>query len=31
MNCELGYVVNFNTDDIRNEIYPVVNNYYKHR
>lgn len=25
MNCELGYVVNFNTDDIRHSIYTVVN------
>lgn len=30
MNCELGYVVNFNTDDISEDIYPVVNNLYKH-
>ena len=29
MNCELGYVVNFNTDNIRESIYPVVNKYIK--
>ena len=29
MNCEMGYVVNFNTDDIRKEIHPVFNNHYK--
>lgn len=29
MNCELGYVVNFNTDDIRTSIHPVVNTRYK--
>ena len=29
MNCELGYVVNFNTDNIRDKIYPVVNKYTK--
>lgn len=29
MNCELGYVVNFNTDNIRDNIYPVVNKYTK--
>ena len=28
MNCELGYVVNFNTENIREEIYPVYNNRY---
>ena len=28
-NCELGYVVNFNTDNIRNSIYPVVNTHFK--
>jgi len=28
MNCELGYVVNFNTDDIKYDIYPVYNNRY---
>ena len=25
MNCELGYVINFNTDDIKYDIHPVVN------
>jgi GxxExxY protein len=29
MNCELGYVINFNTDDIKEDIYPVYNNRYK--
>ena len=29
MNCELGYFVNFNTDNIRESIYPVVNKYIK--
>lgn len=29
MNCELGYVINFNTDDIRNSIHTVVNTRYK--
>ena len=29
MNCELGYVVNFNSDNISDDIYPVVNNRYK--
>ena len=28
MNCELGYVVNFNTDNISEEIHTVVNNRY---
>ena len=28
-NCELGYVVNFKTDSIRNSIYPVVNTHFK--
>lgn len=28
MNCELGYVINFNSDDIRYDIHPVVNNRY---
>lgn len=28
MNCELGYVVNFCTDNIQNEIHPVVNKNY---
>ena len=31
MNCELGYVINFNTDDIKDDIYPVYNNRYKPR
>lgn len=26
MNCELGYVINFNSENIRNDIHPVVNN-----
>ena len=25
MNCEMGYVINFNTDDILTSIHPVVN------
>ena len=25
MNCELGYVINFNEEDLRNGIHPVVN------
>jgi GxxExxY protein len=25
MNCELGYVINFTTENIRDSIYPVVN------
>ena len=29
MNCELGYVINFNTEDIKDDIYPVYNNRYK--
>ena len=29
LNCELGYVINFNTDDIRKSIHPVVNTRYK--
>lgn len=29
MKCELGYVVNFNSDNIRNDIHPVVNNRYR--
>jgi GxxExxY protein len=29
MNCEMGYVINFNTDNIRDEIYPVFNNRYR--
>ncbi len=28
MNCELGYVVNFNTDDITEDIHVVVNSHY---
>ena len=28
-NCELGYVVNFNSENIRNDIHAVVNNRYK--
>ena len=29
MNCEMGYVVNFNSDNIRNSIYPVINSHFK--
>ena len=29
MNCELGYVVNFNSENIRDDIHPIVNNRYK--
>ena len=29
-NCEMGYVINFNTDKIQKEIHPVFNNYCKH-
>jgi len=29
MNCEMGYVINFNTDDLPSEIYPVFNNHYR--
>lgn len=29
MNCEMGYVINFNTDNIPNEIHPVFNNHFK--
>ena len=29
MNCELGYVINFNTDCLRDSIYPVINDRYK--
>ena len=25
MNCEMGYVINFNTDYLRDSIYPVIN------
>ena len=28
MNCEMGYVVNFNSDNIRYSIYPVINSHY---
>ena len=28
MNCELGYVVNFNTDNIRDGIHAIRNPYY---
>ena len=28
MNCELGYEVNFNSENIRDDIYPVYNNRY---
>ena len=28
MNCEMGYVVNFNTDNIRSSIHPVYNTHY---
>ena len=28
MNCEIGYVVNFNSDNIRHSIYPVINSHY---
>ena len=31
MDCELGYVINFNTDDISNEIHAVVNTFYSGR
>jgi GxxExxY protein len=27
-NCEMGYVINFNSDNIRHSIYPVVNSLY---
>ncbi|MBQ8657292.1 MAG: GxxExxY protein [Prevotella sp.] len=29
MNCEMGYVINFNTDYLRDDIYPVFNNQFK--
>lgn len=29
MNCEMGYVVNFNSDNIRYGIYPVINSHYQ--
>lgn len=28
MNCEIGYVINFNTENIKEEIHPVVNSRY---
>ena len=28
MNCEMGYVINFNTENIKEEIHPVVNSRY---
>lgn len=28
MNCEMGYVINFNSDNIRHSIYPVINSHY---
>ena len=28
-NCEMGYVINFNTDNILDGIHPVFNNHYK--
>ena len=28
MNCELGYVINFNEEDLRDGIHPVVNRNY---
>ena len=27
-NCEMGYVINFNTDNLPSDIYPVFNNHY---
>ena len=29
MNCEMGYVINFNTEYLRDDIHPVFNNQYK--
>ena len=29
MNCEMGYVINFNTDYLRDSIYPVINDLYQ--
>jgi len=29
MNCEMGYVINFNSDNIRDSIYPVINSHYR--
>ena len=28
-NCEMGYVINFNTEDIKEGIHPVINSRYK--
>ena len=28
-NCEMGYVINFNTDYLRDSIYPVINDLYR--
>ena len=28
MDCELGYVINFNSENIREDIFPVYNNRY---
>jgi len=28
MNCEMGYVANFNSEDIRHSIYPVINSHF---
>ena len=28
MNCEMGYVINFNTENIKEDIHPVVNSRY---
>lgn len=28
MDCEMGYVINFNSEDIRYSIYPVINSHY---
>ena len=29
MNCEMGYVINFNTEYLRDDIHPVFNNHFK--
>ena len=29
MNCEMGYVINFNSDNIRDSISPVINSHYR--
>ena len=29
MDCEMGYVINFNSDNIRNSIFPVINTHHK--